>query len=242
MKKNIVFWNNVLTAIDDVFNSLKKNLRDERGMSDDAIVNTYPYLDTVESFKEYLETKSEDFTDSVISSCVHGNADPCKLNEKRVKLVYGQVTIILETEKEMDEFEFGIGVCDVPVRNPYTDLKHLHPILKKAVFDNLIEIMTTPELLKSIGNNPRDFYHCLGCPAWYELLSDNAEDTIKVFDDAADIMLLPINELFRKAGVDFADFASSELVSTKTILDWYNGEVECTPYERLAIARRINLL
>lgn len=44
MKKNIVFWNNVLTKIDNVFNSLRKTLRAERGMSDDAIVDTVQLL------------------------------------------------------------------------------------------------------------------------------------------------------------------------------------------------------
>lgn len=83
------------------------------------------------------------------------------------------------------------------------------------MIDNLLEVMHTRD---KVGDNLRDFHA------------------------AADIMLLPINELFRKARVKLADFASSELVPTKIILDWYNGEIECTPYERLAIARKINLL
>lgn len=88
----------------------------------------------------------------------------------------------------------------------------------------------------------RDFNHCAGYPAWYELLADTTEDITKVFNDAVDIMILPINELFRKVGVNLIDFISNELITTKTISDWYNGVVECTPYERLVIARRINLL
>jgi|LSQX01.3.fsa_nt_gb hypothetical protein len=217
MKKNIVFWNNVLSRIDDVYSSLKKALREERGMSDDAIVNTYPYLDTVELFKEYLGTTSEDFTETVFISCVYGVFDSSKLDEKRIKLGYGAATIILETDKDEEEFKLGVEVYDVtaPIGKPYTDLKHLHPVLKKAVIDNLLEVMHTRD---KVGDNLRDFHA------------------------AADIMLLPINELFRKARVKLADFASSELVPTKIILDWYNGEIECTPYERLAIARKINLL
>ena len=217
MKKNIVFWNNVLSRIDDVYSSLKKALREERGMSDDAIVNTYPYLDTVELFKEYLGTTSEDFTETVLISCVYGVFDSSKLDEKRIKLGYGAATIILETDKDEEEFKLGVEVYDVtaPIGKPYTDLKHLHPVLKKAVIDNLLEVMHTRD---KVGDNLRDFHA------------------------AADIMLLPINELFRKARVKLADFASSELVPTKIILDWYNGEIECTPYERLAIARKINLL
>ena len=211
MKKNIVFWNNVLSRIDDVYSSLKKALREERGMSDDAIVNTYPYLDTVELFKEYLGTTSEDFTETVLISCVYGVFDSSKLDEKRIKLGYGAATIILETDKDEEEFKLGVEVYDVtaPIGKPYTDLKHLHPVLKKAVIDNLLEVMHTRD---KVGDNLRDFHA------------------------AADIMLLPINELFRKARVKLADFASSELVPTKIILDWYNGEIECTPYERLAIA------
>ena len=211
MKKNIVFWNNVLSRIDDVYSSLKKALREERGMSDDAIVNTYPYLDTVELFKEYLGTTSEDFTETVFISCVYGVFDSSKLDEKRIKLGYGAATIILETDKDEEEFKLGVEVYDVtaPIGKPYTDLKHLHPVLKKAVIDNLLEVMHTRD---KVGDNLRDFHA------------------------AADIMLLPINELFRKARVKLADFASSELVPTKIILDWYNGEIECTPYERLAIA------
>jgi hypothetical protein len=217
MKKNIVFWNNVLSRIDDVYSSLKKALREERGMSDDAIVNTYPYLDTVELFKEYLGTTSEDFTETVFISCVYGVFDSSKLDENRIKLGYGAATIILETDKDEEEFKLGVEVYDVtaPIGKPYTDLKHLHPVLKKAVIDNLLEVMHTRD---KVGDNLRDFHA------------------------AADIMLLPINELFRKARVKLADFASSELVPTKIILDWYNGEIECTPYERLAIARKINLL
>ena len=241
MKKNIVFWNNVLSRIDDVYSSLKKALREERGMSDDAIVNTYPYLDTVELFKEYLGTTSEDFTETVFISCVYGVFDSSKLDEKRIKLGYGAATIILETDKDEEEFKLGVEVYDVtaPIGKPYTDLKYLHPVLKKGVLDNLLEVMHTRD---KVGDNLRDFHAAAGYPGWYNLLVDNTEDLIKVFNDAANIMLLPINELLRKARVKLADFASSELVPTKIILDWYNGEIECTPYERLAIARKINLL
>ena len=192
-------------------------------------------ISTTDKLSQYIRLTSDEFEAFIISSTCEGcNHRITRDKDDRKHLAdfgFGLIGMHLEdgTSKKVkvepeDEIQIGCG----------KGLKDLHPIIQETIFTSIYE---WKRLFPEYNGHLEDCYIEEGYPIWFKLIG-SAEDVVRVYHEAADIIQLDFDDLMTKAGIP-----DDEKAKTKLSMRDRFELVHLEPYyRRISMARTLGLL
>lgn len=192
-------------------------------------------ISTTEKLCDYIELTSDEFETYVISSiCMNFAYRKLRAKDNWFRFVdsgFGNTDMHIEdgsSEQIYIEPETKIQ------NGSDMGLKDLHPILQENIFKSIYEWR---RLCPEYKGHLEDCYIEEGYPLWFKFIG-SAEDVVRVYREAADIVQLDLDDLLTKAGIP-----DEEKDNTKRSIKYRFELSNLEPfYRRICLARVLGLL